>query len=256
MKQEYNINELMKGVVPLPTKENEHIYGIIESARKEFELGVARQSNDLLQVLGKKTQNKKSTLIERVYSSDGKIHNETALPGIEFIFNRSNRSGVLNRVGSVGLPISFYLFMIVNEASHLYDPRLYHFAAYSTVCFTLLSVPMILGRSVDILDYLRPSSWKKKKNNQQYEKNVEMLRSKNINDFRQIIEPIELYQLSVNEASQHIQRRLEICDTNNPNNFIRARDDFMLKLETYLLGGNAVVHYQPGSSIGTPVRYL
>jgi len=75
-----------------------------------------------------------------------------------------------------------------------------------------------------------------------------------------LADPVKVYQGSIGEVSNDLDRPLERVDTGNPETFIR-RDDrgpdalLFLKAHTALLGGDAVVHYQPGSAIGTPVRY-
>jgi len=76
----------------------------------------------------------------------------------------------------------------------------------------------------------------------------------------ELADPIKVYQGSIGEASNELDRPLERVDTGKPETFIRHGDRspnalLFLRAHTALLGGNAVVHYQPGSAIGTPVRY-
>ena len=61
------------------------------------------------------------------------------------------------------------------------------------------------------------------------------------------IKDVRVYQGSL--------ENVERVDTGNPETFIRASDTFGLRVKAYLLGADAVVEYQPGSSIGTPVKF-
>ena len=38
--------------------------------------------------------------------------------------------------------------------------------------------------------------------------------------------------------------------------FMQQADDFWLRVDAFCLGADAVVHYQPGSAIGTPVKFV
>ena len=78
---------------------------------------------------------------------------------------------------------------------------------------------------------------------------------KNLADIEEKIKPIRLYQGTIEEVERDIGRPLERVDTNLPETYIQREDIFWLRVQTYLLGGDAVVHYQPGSAIGTPVRF-
>jgi len=48
---------------------------------------------------------------------------------------------------------------------------------------------------------------------------------------------------------------LERVDTKDPKTYIAAEDTFYLRVKAHLMGADAIVHYQPGSAIGTPVKY-
>ena len=81
------------------------------------------------------------------------------------------------------------------------------------------------------------------------------LRESNLNDIAEKIKDIRLYQGTLEEVQQDIGKPLERVDTGKPETYLQKDDPFWLRVEAYLLGANAVVHYQPGSAIGTPVRF-
>ena len=65
---------------------------------------------------------------------------------------------------------------------------------------------------------------------------------------------IPVYQGSIDEVAAELGAKVQRVDTRSPIKHIQAEDNFELRVNSYLEGANAVVHYQPGSSIGTPVK--
>ncbi len=80
-------------------------------------------------------------------------------------------------------------------------------------------------------------------------------RDQNLANIAERIKPIRLYQGTMEEVERDLGRPLERVDTGKPETYIQKKDPFWLRVEAYLLGANAVAHYQPGSAIGTPVRF-
>lgn len=80
-------------------------------------------------------------------------------------------------------------------------------------------------------------------------------REKNSNDILEKIKDIRLYQGTMEEVAGDIGRSLERVDTGRAATYLHKDDSFWLRVEAYLLGADAIVHYQPGSAIGTPVRF-
>lgn len=77
----------------------------------------------------------------------------------------------------------------------------------------------------------------------------------NSRDLNEALSKIRFYQGTIDEVSKDLGKTLARVDTKKLNTFIRAQDDHDLRWQAYLLGADAVIHCQPGSSIGTPVRF-
>ena len=82
-----------------------------------------------------------------------------------------------------------------------------------------------------------------------------------IKKFDEIAKPIKMFQGSLEEVTAEVGEVLEIVPSKEPETFVRVKEgfserssDYWLRVKTALLGGQYVAHYQPGSSIGTPVR--
>lgn len=77
-------------------------------------------------------------------------------------------------------------------------------------------------------------------------------------NFEQItrkIDPIKLYQGGQQEVERMVKKPVEVVETSRPETFLQAQNSFWLRVQAYLAGADAVIHYQPGSSLGTPVRF-
>ncbi|MBI4150004.1 hypothetical protein HY488_01225, partial [Candidatus Woesearchaeota archaeon] len=88
-----------------------------------------------------------------------------------------------------------------------------------------------------------------------YMRSVKQYEQANLKDMEEQIKGIRVYQGTIDEVSRELGKPLERVDTKQPETFLRAEDTFWLRVQAYLAGADAVVHFQPGSSIGTPVRY-
>jgi hypothetical protein len=84
-------------------------------------------------------------------------------------------------------------------------------------------------------------------------------------DLNDKIKDIRLYQGGLEEVAAVLGKELELVDTGKPQTFIKVEkrdgsyasilpDTDWLRLEAFKLHADAVIHYQPGSAIGTPVR--
>lgn len=114
-----------------------------------------------------------------------------------------------------------------------------------------VGVPMVL--SFGIYSFA-PHIRKREKQKREHEQKVEQFREANLNDIREKIKDIRVYQGTMDEVQKELGP-LERIDTGKPETFLEEVNTFWLRVKAYLNGADAIVHYQPGSSIGTPVRY-
>lgn len=77
---------------------------------------------------------------------------------------------------------------------------------------------------------------------------------------KESVKDIKVYQGSIDEVSKDLGEELERVDTGEPETFIRAYSDIdrnlKLRLIAKKLGADAIVHYQPESFVGTPVKFV
>ena len=81
------------------------------------------------------------------------------------------------------------------------------------------------------------------------------MKKQNLQDIEEKIKPIRLYQADQAGVERDVGRTLERVDTGKPETYLHANDTFWLRVEAYQLGADAIVSYQPGSAIGTPVKF-
>ncbi len=115
---------------------------------------------------------------------------------------------------------------------------------------TVSAIGLTLG-----LYILTPSMKKRRKKEEDYDNKVKQYENSNLKDIEDKIKGIRLYQGTIDEVEKDLGSPLERVDTGKPETFLKEPDIFKLMVKTYLLGGDAIVHWQPGSSVGTPVRY-
>ncbi len=103
----------------------------------------------------------------------------------------------------------------------------------------------------------RPSLSREERSNRrgQFFRQVDVYLAKNRDELSKKIKHIRIYQATIPEVERITGKELEIVDTKRPEQFIECQDSFWLRVQSYQLGADAVVHYQPGSAIGTPVRF-
>lgn len=88
-----------------------------------------------------------------------------------------------------------------------------------------------------------------------YEQKVSEYIQANLTEAEARVKDIRVFQGSVDEVAKELGRPLERVDTGKPETYLHVADTLNLRVQAYHLGANAVVHCQPGSSIGTPVKY-
>lgn len=88
-----------------------------------------------------------------------------------------------------------------------------------------------------------------------FSQRAEGYRRKNIAEMNERINNIRIYQGSIDEVVRNIGRGLTWVETKRPETFFRGENDLVLRLMTFFAGGDAVVNYQSGSGVGTPVKY-
>lgn len=106
------------------------------------------------------------------------------------------------------------------------------------------------------INELRPSNFKNRRKAREYYNKVHQFKNANMADLREAVKDIKVYQGTIEEVSEDLGKGLERIDTGKPETFIKGKDTFWLRVKAHIFGADAVVHYQPGSSIGTPVRYI
>jgi len=102
---------------------------------------------------------------------------------------------------------------------------------------------------------LAPHNVLRRMRKKEYQSQVERFKQLNLEDIEEKISGIRVYQGTIGELQSELGKPLRRVETDKPETFIEAHDPFWLRVKAYQLGADAVVHYQPGSSIGTPVRY-
>ena len=102
---------------------------------------------------------------------------------------------------------------------------------------------------------LMPGQRKRRSITGDYNQLVEIIRGENMKDLTKAVKDIKVYQLPMDDVSKLLNKELELVDTKNPETFIKAEDTFWLRVRAHELDADAVVTYNPGSSIGTPVRF-
>jgi len=102
---------------------------------------------------------------------------------------------------------------------------------------------------------LVPSAFRRRRQTKKWEKEILDLRSTNLRDLEDEIKDISLYQGSIREVSDELQRDLERVDTGNSSKYLHTKDPLWLRARAWVLDADAVVHYQPGSATGTPVKF-
>ncbi len=69
------------------------------------------------------------------------------------------------------------------------------------------------------------------------------------------VKQIPIYEGSLVDLERRLGRVLDFMDTGKPEQFLKAKDTFWLRVEAARLGADMVIQYTPGSAIGTPVRF-
>jgi len=91
-----------------------------------------------------------------------------------------------------------------------------------------------------------------------FNKKLEEIRESNIQDIKNRIKDIGIFQGSIAEVEKQIGAELEIISSKEKTwektEFMKEHDIFQLKAHACLAGADAIVHYQTGSALGTPVK--
>lgn len=88
-----------------------------------------------------------------------------------------------------------------------------------------------------------------------YNRMVKQYTEANLTEAEKKVKDVRVFQGTVDEISGELGRPLERVDTGKAETFLWGSDMLNLRILAYKMGANAVVHYQPGSAMGTPVRY-
>lgn len=98
-------------------------------------------------------------------------------------------------------------------------------------------------------------SYTRKKEKKYYNRQCKLKRL-NLGRLEESVKNIRIYQGTIEEVSEDLGRKLERVDIRGPETFIKEINTLQLRLLAKIVGADAIVHYQPGSSIGTPVRFV
>ena len=115
----------------------------------------------------------------------------------------------------------------------------------------------LFGVGIPFLIYeLMPKQRERRRKTKEYNKTLKDFKDANMKDLIEAVKDIRVYQGSIKDVERDSGNKLKRIDTEKPETFIRAKDTFWLRVKAYSLGADAVINYQPGSSMGTPVKYL
>lgn len=78
----------------------------------------------------------------------------------------------------------------------------------------------------------------------------------NMADANQRTQHIRIYQGSMEEVERDLGKPLQRVDLKGPLTYLKAGDDVWLRIQAHNVGADAIIHCQPGSAMGTPVRYV
>lgn len=216
------------------------------SSNYPLDIIVGRAENGIIHLFG----NEKKQLHRRVYNSDtGRLEEETSFKRKEefgedfFLYGHGTAVGV----------VSFGLIGIVVMDLFGYEP--------SPDVVTNVTLPAIITGFVapyvaTIVHNLRPSVKGRRNKTIAYFNEVETAKKKNQDDLVEAVKDVRLYQGSIDEVAEDLKTSMERIDTGEPKTYICNDDPFKLRVEAAILGADAVVHYQRGSSMGTPVRFV
>jgi len=136
---------------------------------------------------------------------------------------------------------------IISEYSFKYhDPKALDEAKGCS--FLLVGIPFLLNE-------LRPSLRKRREQSKKYFETVVVIERANMADYEAAVKDIRVYQGSIDEVAKELGKELERVDTGKPETYLRERNSFWLRVKANYLGADAIVHSQPGSSMGTPVKF-
>lgn len=112
---------------------------------------------------------------------------------------------------------------------------------------------MISLCTLTLYDWL-PDTKKRRKQTEDFWNLRDGLAAMNKKDIDEKIKDIRIFQGTIKEVERDLGVPLERVDTGKSETFIKAESDYFLRTEAYRAGADLIVHYQPGSSIGTPVK--
>lgn len=94
-----------------------------------------------------------------------------------------------------------------------------------------------------------------KKRNEEFFRHTNLYIDENKKEAQEKTKNIKIYQGPLDEVEKELGKKLEIINTEGPQTFLHTDSVELMVAEAYVLGADAIVHYQPGSAIGTPVKF-
>ncbi len=96
----------------------------------------------------------------------------------------------------------------------------------------------------------------REKQTNEYWKRYREIRTANERGIDEKIKDIKVFQGTIGEIEKSLGVKLEMVELSKPETFIKADNIYWLRAEAGRAGANLVVHYQPGSAVGTPVKII
>ncbi len=96
----------------------------------------------------------------------------------------------------------------------------------------------------------------RRKGMEKYHADVRNYYGANLKDADQRTQHIRIYQGSMEEVESDLGKPLQRVDLKGPKTYLKAPDELWLRIQAHNVGADAIIHCQPGSAIGTPVRYV
>ncbi|MAE42228.1 hypothetical protein CMO93_00530 [Candidatus Woesearchaeota archaeon] len=211
-------------------------------------IGVARVEGDYLTVLGKYTSkgfpSSKTHFYELVRNS--KTGEETIAHFQEPLDEVTSSLFGLALAGATG----FGLNHIYHSSSDIYG--FISAPVAGVIIGAVALIPFAIGL---YYGHLAPSVKNQRRKLDKHGQSVKHCTNANLADIKEQVKDIGLYQGGVTEVADAVGRPLKIAETGNPEKFVRAPDEFWLRVQIHLAGGKHAANCLPGSNAGTPVTY-
>lgn len=163
---------------------------------------------------------------------------------VRFVVAFGIKDGILHVLGTAGDYNQLYFEIKRNVATGFTEE----------IAFEPNEGPGVLSAITLTLYDRLPDTKKRRKQTKEFWNLHDGLAEMNRKDIDEKIKNIRIFQGTIEEVERDLGVSLERVETGKSETFIKAESDYFLRVEAYRAGADLVVHYQPGSSIGTPVK--